>query len=41
VRRLADLPVNTIAPMHGSAFTGDCPTALRELAAAVDARIAR
>ena len=41
IRRLADLPVTTLAPMHGSAFTGDCPAALRDLAAAADARIAR
>ncbi|MDQ3385210.1 MAG: MBL fold metallo-hydrolase [Actinomycetota bacterium] len=41
IRRLADLPVTTLAPMHGSAFTGDCPAALRELAAAADARIGR
>lgn len=41
VRRLADLEVTTLALMHGPAFTGDCPAALRELADAVDARVNR
>ena len=41
IRRLAELPVSTLAPMHGSAFTGDCAAALRDLAAAADARIAK
>lgn len=41
IRRLADLDVKTLALMHGPAFSGDCPAALRGLADAVDARIAR
>lgn len=41
VRQLAELDVTTLAPMHGPVFTGDCPAALRGLAAALDARIAR
>jgi len=41
VRRLAGLDVTTLAPMHGPAFTGDCPAALGDLAGALDARISR
>ena len=41
IRRLAELPVTTVAPMHGSAFTGDCRAALGGLADAADARIGR
>jgi flavorubredoxin len=41
IRGLADLEVTTLALMHGPAFTGDCPAALRELAAAIDSRVAR
>jgi flavorubredoxin len=33
IRRLADLNVETLALMHGPAFTGDCHTALLALAA--------
>lgn len=40
VRRLADLDVATLAPMHGPAFTGDCTTALIDLADDIDKRIA-
>ncbi len=32
IRRLAELHPRTIAAMHGSSFTGDCGTALRDLA---------
>ena len=41
LRRLADLEVTTLALMHGPAFTGDCPAALRSLGIALEARIAR
>ena len=41
VRELAELDVTTLALMHGPAFTGDCPAALRGLADALDTRIAR
>ena len=41
VRQLAELDVSTLALMHGPAFTGDCPAALRDLADALDTRIAR
>ena len=41
IRRLADLDVATLALMHGPVFTGDCGAALRDLAAAIDARVAR
>jgi flavorubredoxin len=41
IRRLAELGVTTLAPMHGHAFTGDCRAALVGLAAALDSRIAR
>ena len=40
VRRLADLDVNTLALMHGPAFTGDCRTALLDLADDYDKRVA-
>lgn len=40
VRRLAGLDVETLALMHGPAFTGDCRAALLELAADFDRRIA-
>jgi flavorubredoxin len=40
VRRLADLAVTTLAPMHGPAFTGDCRAALRDLADDLDKRVA-
>ena len=40
VRRLAELDVATLALMHGPAFTGDCHTALHELADDYDKRIA-
>jgi len=41
IRRLAALDVKTLAPMHGPAFSGDCPSALRGLADTLDARISR
>ncbi len=41
IRRLADLEVTTLALMHGPAFTGDCRAALGDLAASLDARVAR
>jgi flavorubredoxin len=40
VRRMADLGVRTLAPMHGPAFTGDCAAPLRALADALDAAVA-
>ncbi|MBK5332826.1 MAG: MBL fold metallo-hydrolase [Ilumatobacteraceae bacterium] len=40
VRQLAELDVTTLAPMHGPAFSGDCPAALHGLADALDTRIA-
>jgi flavorubredoxin len=40
IRRLADLDVETLALMHGPAFSGDCAAALRDLAADVDRRVA-
>jgi flavorubredoxin len=39
IRRLAELDVRTLAPMHAPAFHGDCRTALVDLAADVDRRI--
>ena len=39
VRRLAALDVETLALMHGPAFTGDCHTALLDLAGDFDRRI--
>jgi hypothetical protein len=41
VRRLADLDVDTLAPMHGPTFTGDCHPALIGLADDFDERVAR
>ena len=40
IRRLASLDVDTIAPMHGPAFTGDCRAALLDLADDFDKRVA-
>lgn len=40
IRRLAELDVTTLALMHGPAFTGDCRTALLDLAGDFDRRIA-
>ena len=40
IRRLASLAVETLAPMHGPAFTGDCRTALLDLADDFDKRVA-
>ena len=40
VRRLADLDIATLALMHGPAFTGDCHTALLDLADDYDKRVA-
>jgi flavorubredoxin len=40
LRGLADLPIDTLALMHGPAFTGDCSVALRDLADDIDKRIA-
>ena len=40
VRRLADLDITTLALMHGPAFTGDCHTALLDLADDYDKRVA-
>ncbi len=40
LRRLADLKVSTLAQMHGPAFTGDCNSALRDLADELDKRVA-
>lgn len=40
IRRLAELDVSTLAPMHAPAFTGDCRAALLDLADDVDRRIA-
>jgi hypothetical protein len=37
---LADLNVSTLAQMHGPAFTGDCNSALRDLADELDKRVA-
>ncbi|HEY6531302.1 MAG TPA: MBL fold metallo-hydrolase [Acidimicrobiales bacterium] len=39
IRRLAELDVQTLAPMHASAFTGDCHKALLELADDLDRRV--
>jgi flavorubredoxin len=33
IRRLAELDIETLAPMHAPAFTGDCHAALMDLAA--------
>ena len=40
LRRLARLDLETLAPMHAPAFTGDCPQALLDLANDFDRRIA-
>jgi hypothetical protein len=40
VRRLADLDVAALTPMHGPAFTGDCRAALLDLADDLDQRVA-
>lgn len=39
LRSLADLEPRVLGLMHGPAFHGDCPAALRELAAEYDARL--
>ena len=39
IRRLAELDVETLAPMHAPAFTGDCRRALLDLANDFDRRI--
>ena len=39
IRRLAALDVDTLAPMHGPAFTGDCRAALLDLADDFDKRV--
>ena len=39
IRRLAELDVDTLALMHGPAFTGDCRRALLDLAGDFDRRI--
>jgi flavorubredoxin len=41
IRRLAELDVDTLALMHGPAFTGDCAAALRALADDYERRIER
>jgi flavorubredoxin len=40
VRRLAELDVDVLAPMHAPAFTGDCRAQLEGLAAALESRVA-
>jgi flavorubredoxin len=40
IRRLAELDIQTLAPMHAPAFTGDCRAALLDLADDFDRRIA-
>ena len=40
IRRLAELDIDALALMHGSAFTGDCKAALVDLAADYERRIA-
>lgn len=40
VRRLAELDIETLAPMHAPAFVGDCRQALLDLAGDFDRRIA-
>jgi flavorubredoxin len=40
VRRLAELDIAALAPMHGPAFTGDCRAALLDLADDFDKRVA-
>lgn len=40
IRRLAQLDIETLAPMHAPAFTGDCRAALADLAADFERRAA-
>ena len=40
-RRLAELDIETLAPMHAPAHNGDCRTALLDLAGDFDRRLAR
>ena len=40
LRGLADLDIDTLALMHGPAYSGDCSKALLELADDVERRIA-
>jgi flavorubredoxin len=40
IRKLAELEIDTLAPMHASAFTGDCHKALLGLAEDFDRRVA-
>jgi flavorubredoxin len=40
IRRLAELDIQTLAPMHAPAFSGDCRRALLDLADDFDRRIA-
>jgi len=40
IRSLADLQSTTLGVMHGPAYAGDCPQALRDLASAYDDRLA-
>lgn len=40
VRRLAQLEIETLAPMHAPAFSGDCGAALLDLAEDFDRRVA-
>lgn len=40
IRRLGELAIETLALMHGPAFTGDCHTALLDLADDFDRRVA-
>lgn len=40
IRRLAELDIDTLAPMHSPAFTGDCRAALLDLADDFDRRVA-
>ncbi|MFN7150026.1 MAG: MBL fold metallo-hydrolase [Microthrixaceae bacterium] len=40
IRRLAELEIETLAPMHSPAFTGDCRSALLDLAEDFDRRVA-
>jgi metal-dependent hydrolase (beta-lactamase superfamily II) len=39
ISRLAELDIETLAPMHCSAFTGDCRKAMLDLADDFDRRI--
>lgn len=40
IRRLAELDITTLAPMHAPAFSGDCRQALLDLADDLDRRVA-